>query len=147
MRLLAARLWFWAAVVRPLKHILPVVALVRVVHPRPAVPHRASGLAERLDALFRSPGRFPRRPPSNCLERALGAYRLLCRAGATPELVIGMRRGPGDAIEGHTWVVVDGRPLGEEEGALAGFARILAFDAQGRQTTGPARLPRGMRVA
>jgi hypothetical protein len=58
-----------------------------------------------------------------------------------------MKRGAGDRIEGHTWVVVDGRPLGEHPGALAGFAPVLAFDARGRQTIGPPRPPRGMRVA
>jgi hypothetical protein len=145
--LVLARLWFWAAVVRPLKHVVPIMALARVVHARPVPRRRESGLADRLDVLFRSTGRFPSRPPSNCLERSLGAYRLLCLAGAQPELVIGMKRGPGDRIEGHTWVVVDGRPLGETAGAVAGFARVLAFDARGRQTTGPARLPRGTRVA
>ena len=44
-------------------------------------------------------------------------------------------------------IFVDGRPLGEDTGALAGFAPVLAFDARGRQTIGPARLPRGIRVA
>ena len=101
----------------------------------------------KRQVLFRCTRRFPRRPPSNCLERSLGAYRLLCRAGAQPELVIGIKRALGDRIEGHTWVVVDGGPLGEDTGALAGFAPVLAFDAQGRQTIGPARLPRGIPVA
>jgi Transglutaminase-like superfamily len=147
MHLVVARLWFWAAVVRSLKHVVPVVTLVRIVHARPAGRQRASGLADRLDTLFRRTGRFPRRPPSNCLERSLGAYRLLCRAGAQPELVIGMKRGPDDAIEGHTWVMVDGRPLGENQAVLAAFGRVLAFDVHGRQTTGPARLPQGIRIA
>ena len=145
--LLLARLWFWAALVRSLKHMVPIVALVRVVHARPAAGDSDGGLADRLDVLFRRAGRFPRRAPSNCLERSLGAYRLLCRVGAQPELVIGMTRAPGDRLVGHTWVVVDGRPLGEDTAALVGFAPVLAFDARGRQTVGPARLPRGIRVA
>jgi hypothetical protein len=144
--LLLARVWLWAALVRSLKHVLPIVVLVRLVHARPARGGQR-GLAGRLDVLFRCARRFPRRPPSNCLERSLGAYRLLCRAGAQPELVIGMKRAPGGRIEGHTWVVVDGQPLAEDKGALAGFAPLLAFDAQGRQTIGPAHLPRGIRVA
>jgi hypothetical protein len=145
--LLLARLWFWAAFIRSLKHVVPIVVLVRVVHARPAAGRSHSGLAGRLDVLFRGARRFPRRLPSNCLERSLGAYRLLCRAGAQPELVIGMNRAPSGLIEGHTWVVVDGRPLAEDTRALAVFAPVLAFDAQGRQTIGPARLPRGIRVA
>ena len=144
--LILARLWLWAALVRSLKHVLPIVVLVRLVHARPARDGQ-SGLAGRLDVLFRCTRHFPRRPPSNCLERSLGAYRLLCRAGAQPELVIGMKRATGGRIEGHTWVVVNGRPLAEDMGALAGFAPLLAFDAQGRRTIGPARLPRGIRVA
>jgi transglutaminase superfamily protein len=144
--LLLVRLWLWAVLLRPLKHVLPIVALVRLVHARPARGGQ-SGLAGRLDVLFRYARRFPHRAPSNCLERSLGAYRLLCRAGAQPELVIGMKRTSGGRIEGHTWVVVDARPLAEDTGALAGFAPLLAFDAHGRQAIGPARLPRGMRVA
>jgi transglutaminase superfamily protein len=144
--LILARLWLWAALVRSLKHVLPIVVLVRLVHARPARDGQ-SGLTGRLDVLFRCTRRFPRRPPSNCLERSLGAYRLLCRAGAQPELVIGMKRATGGRIEGHTWVVVNGRPLAEDTGALAGFAPLLAFDAHGRRTIGPARLPRGIRVA
>jgi len=145
--LLLARLWFLAALVRSLKHVAPILVLVQVVHARPRAGSSQSDLADRLDALFRRAQRFPQRPPSNCLERSLGAYRLLCRAGAQPELVIGMKRAPGRRIEGHTWVVVDGRPLGEDPSAVAGFAPMLAFDAQGRQTIGPARLPRGVRIA
>ena len=58
-----------------------------------------------------------------------------------------MKRGAGNRVEGHTWVVVDGRPLGEHPSALAGFEPVIAFDARGRQTVGPPRPPRGMRVA
>src|SRR5262245_1861706 len=106
-RWLLARLWLLAALVRSLKHVAPIVVLVQVVHAGPRAASNQSDPADRLDALFRRPPqRFPRRPPSNCLERSLGAYRLLCRAGAQPELVIGMKRALGGRIEGHTWVVV-----------------------------------------
>jgi len=135
VRLIVVRLWFWAAVLRPLKHVVPVPVLVRLVHPRRATAKHASGLAGRLDTLFRARRPFPRRSPGNCLERAFGAYRLLCLAGEHPELVIGMRPSePAGQVEGHTWVVVDGRAIGEDDGALAGFIRMAAFDAGGRLT-------------
>jgi hypothetical protein len=45
------------------------------------------------------------------------------------------------------WVVVDGRPLAEDEAFLAGFARVLAFDAGARQMPDfPERLPDGLRL-
>jgi hypothetical protein len=133
---IVVRLWFWAAVLRPLKHVVPLPVLVRLVHPRRATAKHGSGLAGRLDALFRASGPFPRRSPGNCLERAFGAYRLLCLAGEHPELVIGMRpSGPAGQVDGHTWVVVDGRAIGEDDRTLADFIRVAAFDAAGRLTT------------
>jgi hypothetical protein len=48
----------------------------------------------------------------NCLERSLVAYRFLGRAGASPQLVIGVARDER-GVRGHAWVTVDGRPIGE----------------------------------
>ena len=104
-------------------------------------------LRREVESFLRQSGRLPRRPPANCLERSLGAYRLLCRAGASPALVVGMRRGSRTGVDGHVWVVVDGRPLAENETFLAGFGRVLAFDASGRQISGAADpIPDGLRL-
>jgi hypothetical protein len=147
MRLLVARLWLWAVILRPLKHAVPLGALVRLMRRRAASGPAHVELVGRLDRIFRSTARFPRRAPSNCIERALGAYRLLCRAGVRPELVVGVRRSANGTVDGHTWVVVDGRAVGEDDARVAAFTRLMAFDAGGHRTAGPDRLPRGTRVA
>jgi hypothetical protein len=149
MPLMAWRLWFWAAVVRPLKHVVPLRTLVHLLHrsPRSSRNGRAVQVRRDIESFFERTGRPPRRAPANCLERSLGAYRLLCSAGAAPEIVVGIRRGVGGRVDGHVWVVVEGRPLGEDEAFIAGYARVLAFDATGLQVPGSAdRLPGGVRL-
>lgn len=130
--LVGARLWMWAAVLRVLKHVAPMTSLVRLAQREPRA--RRKGLQERVEAYLRMEGRFPFRPPGNCLERSLGAYRLLCEAGANPELVVGVRRGD-TGVNGHVWVTVNGTPAGEKAGDLAAFTTIVTFDATGRQRT------------
>jgi Transglutaminase-like superfamily len=147
MWLLASRLWFWAAVVRPLKHILPLRTLVHLLHRSPRRLPDARRVHRELESFLRQTGRLPPRAPANCLERSLGAYRLLCRAGAAPAIVVGIRRGARTGVDGHVWVVVDGRPLAEDESFLAGFGRVLAFDADGRQLSGATEaMPEGLRL-
>jgi hypothetical protein len=147
MWLLASRLWFWALVVRPLKHIVPLRTLVHLLHRSPGCPTDVTRVRRDVESLLRQSGRLPLRPPANCLERSLGAYRLLCRAGASPALVVGMRRGSRTGVDGHVWVVVDGRPLAEDATFLAGFGRVLAFDASGRQMSGANEaMPDGLRM-
>jgi hypothetical protein len=147
MWILASRLWFWAMVVRPLKHIVPLRTLVHLLHRSPGRLADATKVRREVESFLRQSGPLPRRPPANCLERSLGAYRLLCRAGASPALVVGMRRGSRTGVDGHVWVVVDGRPLAEDETFLAAFGRVLAFDASGRQMSGAAdAVPDGLRL-
>jgi hypothetical protein len=138
MLLLVPRLWFWAAIVRPLKHIVPLRTLISLLHQSPSRCANPGRVYQALDSCLRRTGRLPLRAPANCLERSLAAYRLLCRAGAAPSLVVGVRRGVGTSVDGHVWVVVDGRPLGEDETFLAGFSQVLAFDASGQQVPGSA---------
>jgi hypothetical protein len=147
MLLMTSRLWLWAAVVRPLKHVVTLGTLVHLFHRRPRSAPQPEQVRQQLESLLRRKGRLLTRAPANCLERSLGAYRLLCAAGAAPEIVVGIRRGAGGGVEGHVWVVVDGRPLAEDEAFLAGFARVLAFDAGARQRPDfPERLPDGLRL-
>ena len=146
MVLMAARLWFWAAVVRPLKHVVPLRALVSLLHRSHRAPLDPKRV-EQVESLLRRTGRAPQRPPANCLERSLGAYRLLCAAGAAPQVVVGVRRGERTRVDGHVWIVVDGRPLGEDEAFIATFSRVLAFGADGRQMPGAAcEVPDGVRL-
>jgi hypothetical protein len=122
------RLWACAAVLRPLKHVVPFGTLVRWSRARPR-GGRDGELERALEAFITGGGRFPARAPGNCLERSLGAYRLLCEAGARPEVVVGLRRGGGHALEGHVWLCVDGRPFAEPAEALEGYVTVVRYDA------------------
>lgn len=129
---IALRLWTWAVVLRPVKHVVPLATLVRMMH---AAPRRGAdpGAADAIERYLQASGRFPRRPPGNCLERSLGVYRLLCRAGASPQLLVGMRRLPSQPIEGHVWVSAGGRPVGETAESLNEFQPTAMFDDRGRR--------------
>lgn len=131
---IALQLWTWAAALRILKHIVPLTTLVRMVRTRP----RSGGAREEtiaaLKAYLESAERFPFRAPGNCLERSLGAYRILCEANARPELVVGVRKSER-GVEGHVWLSVGGAAWGERAADVTSFTRIVSFDAQGRQRT------------
>jgi hypothetical protein len=145
---IAARLWTWAGVLRVLKHVVPLPALVRLVHTGSVGP-RSADLERRLEGYMAASGAFPRRAPGNCLERSLAAYRILCRASASPTLVVGFRHSAAQSVEGHVWVVVDGRALAERPDSVATYQPALAFGPDGRQRSsdGSSRLPTGIRFA
>ena len=125
--------WGWAALLRPLKHVVPLRLLVRLVRRRHPASSRNRSREAAILAYMCSRERFPKRAPANCLERSLAAYRLLAAAGARPELLIGVRRGPdAGALNGHVWVVLDNQPAGEEAAAVATFTPVLRVDANGR---------------
>jgi len=142
---IAIRMWTWAALLRVLKRIVPLESLVRLMHRRPASRGRSAAFRQRIEDYLSMTGRFPYRPPSNCLERSLGAYRLLCEAAAAPELVIGLRRSDAQGLLGHVWVTVQGRALAERDDALAVYTPIATFDAGARRHSHAAGDPlRGM---
>ena len=128
---MALQLWAWAALLRILKHLVPFEALVRLVHTDPR-RERSTEFEQRLEAYMASTHRFPRRAPGNCLERSLGAYRMLCAAGSRPDVVVGVRRAKG-GVEGHVWLTVDGRPIAERPEFLATFSIVVTYDATGHQ--------------
>lgn len=116
---------------RVLKQFVPIERLVRLMNRKPARGRRC--LPEEVERYMSAAGRFPWRAPANCLERSLGAYRLLCEAAAEPELVIGVRRPSDSTVGGHVWVTVAGRPIAERAEHLAAFVPIVTFDASGRR--------------
>ena len=75
----------------------------------------------------------------NCLERGLIAYRYLGAAGASPTLVVGLGRGERGGIIGHAWVLLDGRPAGESESAIAEYTPVFSFAPDGSLLADPAR--------
>jgi hypothetical protein len=135
------RLWVWALAVRVLKHVAPLEWLIEAA--RPAARSRPPRLAMvgALRQLLTSRQRFPARAPGNCLDRSLAAYRLLCLAGAAPRLTIGVRHHDG-SLDGHVWVVVDGRPFAEADDFVGRFAPVLSVDADGTRTPAGAAAPR-----
>jgi hypothetical protein len=122
------RLWTWAGLLRPLKHIVPFGTLVRWASTAPRAA-RDRAFERALETFVENGRRFPARAPGNCLERSLGAYRLLCASGGRPEVVVGIRRDAGGGIEGHVWLAVDGRPFAEPPGALDGYVTLVRYDA------------------
>jgi hypothetical protein len=88
---------------------------------------RASAIVKYMSAI----DRFPRRAPANCYERSLAAYRLLGKAGARPELRIGVRRPGAGRLDGHVWVILDGQPVAETSAFIEQFTPILRVDADG----------------
>ena len=132
----ALQFWVWAAILRPLKHVVPLRLLVRLVRSRhPASDRKRKREAAILDYM-RSRERFPKRAPANCFERSLTAYRLLTAAGARPELHVGVRRmADAGKLDGHVWVVLDDRPAAEAPAFVATFTPVLRVDADGRIET------------
>jgi hypothetical protein len=134
----AVHLWVWAAVLRLLKQFVPLETLVRMVHREPARRQPSVSLTTHLEEYMVLDGRFPFRPPGNCLERSLGAYRLLCEANTRPELVIGLRRWTPGGVQGHVWVTVAGRPFAERNDQTAAYVPVVVFDSGARRHSSPA---------
>lgn len=144
---LAIRMWGWAALLRPLKRVVPLGTLVRLAHTRSRTRLRSLEFERRLEAYLEATASFPDRAPANCLERSLGAYRQLCAANAAPTLVVGLRRSDTLGVEGHVWVVVDGRALAERD--VTSYTPVLTFDSDARQhaSGGSAATLSGIRFA
>lgn len=138
---IALRLWVWAAALRLLKRVVPLETLVRLMHRKPRRAIRSPEFERWLEHYLQQDDRFPFRPPSNCLERSLGAYRMFCGANAAPELVVGFRTSPTHRIEGHVWVRVDGRPVAECVETLNSYTAIVIFDALARRRAAPESAP------
>jgi hypothetical protein len=147
---IAVSLWTSAILLRPLKHVVPLPVLVRLMRPRQPRddrPHRDAIVRELATYLSRR-GPIPFRAPGNCLERSLGAYRLLCSASADPHLVIGVRAS-SDGVDGHVWIELDGQLFGDDPARVAGYAPIASFNAHGDRdaSRGPIDPLRGIRWA
>ncbi|MEO7189936.1 MAG: lasso peptide biosynthesis B2 protein [Vicinamibacterales bacterium] len=67
---------------------------------------------------------------TDCVPRSLILYRELSRLGRNPRLCVGFKNS-GTTLEGHAWIEVDGRAIGEPDPAAAGFQRRLSFAADG----------------
>ena len=125
---LAVRMVGWRLVLPVLKRTLPLPRLARLMWAPASSRARDPGREEQIATLARGlSGR--RRDGSrfdNCLERSLVAYRFLSRAGAEPELVVGVTR--DEPVRGHAWVRLDGEPVGD---SVDEFEEMTAFGRDG----------------
>jgi hypothetical protein len=129
---LATRMVGWRLVVPVLKRLLPLPRLARLTWAGTARAPRDRTREERVMALAQAvSGPHGSRVLDNCLDRSLIAYRFLSKAGAEPELVVGVAR-DDDGVRGHTWIRIDGAPFKEPANSLEGFEELTAFGAYGQ---------------
>lgn len=116
----------WRLAIRPMKALVPLPRLVRLVWRRPALVRRRAAREERIVALSERlcHGRLR---DATCLERSLLAYRFLAEAGAGPRLTVAVRPN-GKSFEWHAWVSRDGQPIHETEASLHGYLPVVIFD-------------------
>jgi Transglutaminase-like superfamily len=100
-------------------------------------PRRAAQIVQRVCLLgvFRPPV-FPK----TCLRQSLALFASLSRMGHPVEIHFGIRR-EGEGLDGHSWISLDGRPLGERDPA-SDFRTIYTFAAaSGRSAFPPSGEP------
>lgn len=124
-----ARLLPWYLAFGLLRHIVPLPWLARWAWHAPSgarhrehdqkIAGRVAWLRRRLEH-----GR------GDCLQSSLVLYRELSRSGADPTLVVGFRRDHG-RMQGHAWVLADGRPVAASDDSLEGFAPTFGFGRRG----------------
>ena len=130
---------------------LPLLILVRVslwmlplhrVHDassalltRVARPRRKGGLPpERITWLVTVASRLV--PRAHCLIRAIVAQYLLARSGHLADLRIGVRK-DGGTLDAHAWLVLDGRPLFEDDEHLEDYTPFENFFTSSRDLGNP----------
>jgi Transglutaminase-like superfamily len=129
---LALRMVAWRLVLPALKRRMPLPRLIQLIWKQgpaePARPEREARVADLAAMVFRSEHHYRY---GNCLERSLVLCRYLSAAGSDPELLVGMRRGEKDLLEGHAWVVARGHAVGEPPNSLEGYAKVVGFRGEG----------------
>ncbi|HEX7084818.1 MAG TPA: lasso peptide biosynthesis B2 protein [Vicinamibacterales bacterium] len=123
IRILGATLF-----VRVAKHVLPLHRLVALMTPTPGGdgvrdPRREARIARMAGWAARAVRPFGE---GNCLERSLVVYRELVRAHAMPQLHMGFKSG-ASGVEGHAWVVLDGRPICDSAARCAEYGVAMTF--------------------
>lgn len=126
---LICRMAGWALVLPPLKRVVRLEALARVMwNGREA---RGEPDTDKILALSRLLTRRTASSPGSCYERSLLAYRFLSQRGVEPRLVAAVKKEDG-SVTGHAWVTVGGVPLGESE-AIDDFVPVVVYGRGGRR--------------
>lgn len=92
-------------------------------HPEPDV--RSLDRVRRYSHMIITSLLRSRRP---CLLRSLVVYRYGCKHGIPVSIHFGVRPGM-DGLEGHSWVTLDGTPLGESEEGLRLYVAVYSHSA------------------
>jgi Transglutaminase-like superfamily len=128
---LLARMVGWSLVLPVAKFLFPVRRLAGFMRLEPRAGGRDRAFEQSVVSLsawvFKS---RPRSSRDNCLERGLVTFRYLARAGAQPDLVVGVAKG-AEGVHGHVWVLVDGRPVHDAVESLRRFEPLLTFKSDG----------------
>jgi hypothetical protein len=124
-----ARLLPWYLAFGALRHLVPLPWLARWAW-RASSRERDLEFEQKLVARVIRLRHTLERGRGDCLQSSLVLYRELSRAGADPTLVVGFRRTNG-RMQGHAWVLTEGRPVGESQDALDGFAPTFGFGRHG----------------
>jgi len=122
-----------------LERTRPIAKVAAWAWRRPTGHRRDHAEEQRVIGCVVKLARFVGAADRQCLRRSLLLYRELSRLGANPALCVGFRK-RGDVTEGHAWVVVSGRPIGEGDWSSAGFETALSFGVEGRFITPDAPL-------
>jgi hypothetical protein len=123
------RLLPWYVAFGVLRHVVPLPRLARWAWHAPSGPRnreferKVTGRVERLRRILE-------RGRGDCLQSSLLLYRELSRSGADPTLVVGFRRDQG-RMQGHAWVLADGRPVAASQDSIDGFAPTFGFGRSG----------------
>ena len=112
-----ARLLPWYLAFGALRHLVPLPWLARWAW-RASSGERDLEFEQKLAARVIRLRRTLEGGRGDCLQSSLVLYRELSRAGADPTLVVGFRRANG-RMQGHAWVLAEGRPVGESQDASA----------------------------
>jgi hypothetical protein len=129
---LATRMAVWLCELPVLLPVLPLPALLRRITSRASHQTPAEGalppdvVADVAVHVCRLP-MFRVRPfPRACLRQSLVLFRALTTMGYPATIHFGVRK-EGQAVEGHSWVTLYGRPVAES-GSVDAFAALYSFE-------------------
>ncbi len=122
---LGARMLTWAIALQVLRYLLSLPRLVQLMT-RSAHARSRHDAADRQRVLALAHALYgPLAPPdSGCLQRSLLIFRFLGETGASPRLVVGVRKVAGRVL-GHCWVTVDGERVGEPADTSRDYSMIF----------------------
>jgi hypothetical protein len=123
---LICRMAVWAIVLPPLKRVVRLEILARIMWSDAA---RGASDTDKVIALSRLLTRRTASSAGSCYERSLLAYRFLSQRGAEVSLVAAVKKEHG-SVTGHAWVTVDGAPVGESD-AIEDFVPVVVYGRGG----------------